>query len=180
MSQHPGQANGRRPSSWIGPAVHSCKMGVTAVSHTLDVRFGVPRTGIPASNTFREWLALPLGKRRQAVAIALRVVNEVEGRQLNQQFRGRDYATNVLSFPDKLIDPINGTRFIGDIAICAPVVMREATEQGKPKRAHFAHMTIHGVLHLLGHDHVIEADAQRMEALERKLLAMLGFADPYA
>ncbi|MGQ0798645.1 MAG: rRNA maturation RNase YbeY [Pseudomarimonas sp.] len=137
------------------------------------------RAGVPAPHTFRKWMAVALPKRRSAVAIALRVVDEVEARQLNQQFRGRDYATNVLSFPDKVIDPVNGTRFIGDIAICAPVVIREALEQGKAVRAHFAHMTIHGVLHLLGHDHVDEADAVKMETLERQLLASLGISDPY-
>ncbi len=148
--------------------------------HTLDIRYGMPRTGVPAPHTFRNWMAVALRKRRPAVAIVLRVVGEVEARQLNQQFRGRDYATNVLSFPDKLINPLNGTRFIGDIAICAPVVTREAMEQGKAVRAHFAHMTIHGVLHLLGHDHITEVDAVKMEALERQLLATLGIADPYA
>jgi len=149
------------------------------VIHTLDIRYGMAQKGVPAPRTFRKWMAVALGERRQAVAIVLRVVDEVEARQLNQQFRGRDYATNVLSFPDKLVDPLNGMRFIGDIAICAPVVAREALEQGKPVRNHFAHMTIHGVLHLLGHDHVEEADAVKMEALERQLLATLGITDPY-
>ena len=156
------------------------KLGVVAVIHTLDIRYGAPRTGVPAPHTFRTWMAAVLRKRRPAVSIVLRVVDQIEARQLNQQFRGRDYATNVLSFPDSLINPINGTRFIGDIAICSPVVTREAVEQGKPVRAHFAHMTIHGVLHLLGHDHINEADALKMEALERQLLATLGIADPYA
>lgn len=163
-----------------GGKVTRCDFGSVAVIHVLDVRFGVARAGVPASNTFREWMALALRKRRTAVSVVLRVVDDIEAGQLNQQFRGRDYATNVLSFPDNLINPINGTRFIGDIAICAPVVTREAMAQGKPVRAHFAHMTIHGVLHLLGQDHILEADALKMETAERQLLATLGFADPYA
>ncbi len=97
---------------------------------------------------------------------------------LNRRYRHRDYATNVLSFPVELPAGI-ATPLIGDLVICAPVVAREAAAQGKPARAHWAHLSVHGVLHLLGHDHIVEADATRMEALERRILATLGIADPY-
>ena len=101
------------------------------------------------------------------------------GRALNRDFRGKDYATNVLSFPTDLSPEVKSP-LIGDLAICAPVVAREAEEQGKRLRDHYAHMVIHGTLHLLGHDHVDDHDAERMEALETRLLAALGIADPYA
>jgi probable rRNA maturation factor len=147
--------------------------------HQLAVGYGLPRTGLPSANSFRDWMRLALGSRRKPVTIALRLVDAGEGQRLNAQFRQRDYATNVLSFPAELRPARNAPEILGDIAICAPVVLREALEQGKPARAHFAHMTIHGVLHLLGHDHVDERDARAMEALERRLLASIGVADPY-
>ena len=103
----------------------------------------------------------------------MRLVGIDEGRALNRDWRGRDYATNVLSFP------MQEPGYLGDIVICAAVVAREAVEQHKSARAHWAHMVVHGVLHLLGHDHVVDAEAERMEALERKLLLRLGFPDPY-
>lgn len=109
--------------------------------------------------------------------ITVRIVGEAEGRQLNRSYRAKDYATNVLSFPaDETID---GVRLLGDLALCAPVIAREAGEQGKSVRAHHAHLTVHGVLHLLGHDHEDAAGAERMEALEIRILASLGYANPY-
>ncbi|TNY24961.1 rRNA maturation RNase YbeY, partial [Fulvimonas soli] len=102
-----------------------------------------------------------------------------EGRALNRDYRGKDYATNVLSFPAEL-PPGMALPLIGDLAICAPVVAREAREQGKRERDHWAHLTVHGVLHLLGYDHIAEADAEAMETLEARILAGLGITDPYA
>ena len=99
-----------------------------------------------------------------------------EGRALNERWRRRAYATNVLSFPAA---PELGGRQIGDIVVCAPVVAREAREQGKALAAHWAHMVVHGTLHLLGFDHQRAPDARRMEVRERVLLTRLGFADPY-
>lgn len=115
-------------------------------------------------------------------AITVRVVDEGEMRELNRYWRGRDYSTNVLSFPFEMpeglpaeaVDPI-----IGDIAICAPVVERQAGEQGKSIQAHWTHMMVHGVLHLLGHDHEQAGEAEIMEALEVSILAELGHDDPY-
>ncbi len=153
---------------------------VSSSADALAVGYGLGRRGLPAPGAFRQWMAAALTSRRRRGAIALRLVDEEEGRSLNRQFRGRDYATNVLSFPAALPAARGVLPLLGDIAICAPVVLREAREQGKPARAHFAHMTVHGVLHLLGLDHQDEAQAQMMESVERRLLTRLGFADPYA
>jgi probable rRNA maturation factor len=111
-------------------------------------------------------------------------VGEIEGRALNRDYRGRDYPTNVLSFPFAEVPPEAlaelGAPYLGDVAICAPVVQREADEQDKPLEAHWAHMVVHGVLHLAGHDHHEEAEAGIMETRERDILSGLGFPDPYA
>ena len=148
---------------------------------TLAVGYGVPRAGLPAPASFRRWVeaALRGAKRRKPAELAIRIVGADEGRALNRDYRGKDYATNVLSFPVEL-PPGVALPLIGDLAICAPVVQREAAEQGKTAHDHWAHLTIHGVLHLLGHDHIDERDATVMEALETRILASLGIADPYA
>ncbi len=138
------------------------------------------RRGVPLRPSFERWIgAVPeLAGRRGAVEINLLIVAEAAGRDFNRRFRGRDYATNVLSFP---YEPLPGekSRLLGDLVICAAVVAREAAEQGKRTRDHYAHLTIHGVLHLLGHDHQNETEAEAMEAIERCALARLGIADPY-
>jgi probable rRNA maturation factor len=135
--------------------------------------------GIPAKRSFQGWIgAIPALKRRPRVEINLLLVGAREGRRFNRQFRGRDYATNVLSFPHEPMTRGSNV-LLGDIVICAPVVAREAAEQGKPIREHYAHLTVHGVLHLLGHDHDDDADAERMEKLERRILRSLGIGDPY-
>jgi probable rRNA maturation factor len=128
---------------------------------------------IPTDRQLRAWAraAAPAGGR-----VTLRFVAEAEGRRLNQQFRGKDYATNVLSFP------YGGDARApeGDIVVCAPVVAREAREQGKDVAAHHAHLLVHGILHLRGYDHEEgEGEARRMERRERAVLAKLGFPDPY-
>ena len=129
--------------------------------------------GVPAASSLRLWAETALG--RIAGDLTIRIVDEAE---LNCRYRGKDKSTNVLSFPydgDMLDVPV-----LGDIVICGPVVMREAAEQGKEPRAHWAHLVVHGCLHLLGYDHVQESEAEVMEARERKILAGLGFPDPYA
>ncbi|WP_414655867.1 rRNA maturation RNase YbeY [Frateuria sp.] len=145
------------------------------------VSYAVPRTGVPAPASFRQWVAAALrgARRRKPAEVAVRIVDAEEGRALNRDYRGKDYATNVLSFPAELPPGVD-LPLIGDLAICAPVVAREAAEQGKKPRDHWAHLTVHGTLHLLGYDHIEEADAEAMEALERRILAGLGIADPYA
>ena len=138
------------------------------------------RSGVPLKRSFERWIAaIPELRRRRHAEINVLIVGSAEGRRFNRQFRHRDYATNVLSFP---YEPVRGekTRLLGDLVICAPVTSREAAEQGKRVRDHYAHLTVHGVLHLLGYDHQTDTEAAPMEALERRILASLGIADPYA
>ncbi|KGI78645.1 rRNA maturation RNase YbeY [Oleiagrimonas soli] len=142
--------------------------------------YAVARRGVPAPSSFRAWVAAALrgARRRKPAELSIRIVDADEGRALNAAYRDKDYATNVLSFPAELPPGID-LPLIGDLVICAPVVTREATEQDKPAREHWAHMTVHGVLHLLGYDHIEDAEAERMEALETRILAGLGIDDPY-
>jgi len=154
---------------------------VSAPSLTLSVGYAAPRKGVPTSTSFRQWVeaALRGAKRRKATELSIRIVDAKEGRELNRDYRGKDYATNVLSFPVELPPGVK-LPLIGDLVICAPVVAREAAEQDKLPRNHWAHMTVHGVLHLLGYDHIEDAEAEAMEALEARILAGLGMDDPYA
>lgn len=146
------------------------------------ISYGLPRKGLPAAASFRKWVAAALAGHTRQAELAIRIVDEAEGRSLNLRYRGKDKPTNVLSFPADLPEGLpEGVRLplLGDLVICAPVVAREARDQGKPLRAHYAHMTVHGALHLLGLDHENDRDAARMEQLEREILATLGVADPY-
>jgi probable rRNA maturation factor len=138
----------------------------------LSVQYPGGSRGAPSRPQVRRWLrascALP-------AEVAVRFVGSIEGQALNRDYRGKDYATNVLSFPYEA-----GERICGDLVLCREVVEREAQEQGKTPEAHYAHMVVHGMLHLQGHDHETgSADARRMEALERKILSALGYGDPY-
>lgn len=146
----------------------------------VHVDYAIPRRGVPAPASFKRWteMALFAARHRKPVELSVRLVGAREGCALNRQYRGKDYATNVLSFPAELPRGI-ASPLLGDLAICAPVVAREAHEQGKAPRDHYAHLTVHGVLHLLGFDHENERDAARMEKLETGILAKLGIADPY-
>ena len=150
----------------------------------LDVAVGyaAPRAGVPAAASFRKWVAAALEGRIREADLAIRIVDEKEGRALNHHYRGKDYATNVLSFPAELPEGLpKGVKLplLGDLVLCAPVVAREAREQGKPLNAHYAHLTVHGCLHLLGWDHEDAQEAEAMEQLEREILAGLGLPDPY-
>lgn len=111
--------------------------------------------------------------------LTIRIVDTEESQHLNVTYRGKDRATNVLSFPFEAPAGVP-VAILGDLAICAPVVEEEAREQDKPTVAHWAHLVVHGTLHLLGHDHINDDDAHRMETLERDILASFGFPDPYA
>ncbi len=144
---------------------------------SVDVEFAVPAPGFPSPERLAEWARACW--QGGTASVSIRVTGEEESRRLNADYRGKDRPTNVLSFP---CDPLPGVpeRLLGDLVICAPVVEREAAEQGKPVAAHAAHMVVHGMLHLLGHDHQTDAEAERMEAKEREILAGLGFPDPYA
>jgi probable rRNA maturation factor len=143
---------------------------------TLDVvlRYRTRRPWAPGPASLRRWAKLAAGDRQGQLGI--RVVDSRESRALNERWRGRAKPTNVLSFP---ASPEHRGRQIGDLVVCAPVVAREAREQGKPIASHWAHMIVHGTLHLLGFDHEHAADAKRMEGRERALLARIGIADPY-
>ncbi|MGK9066654.1 rRNA maturation RNase YbeY [Stutzerimonas chloritidismutans] len=139
----------------------------------------------PDEQAFRRWCELALRQRSADSELTIRLVDEAEGRKLNRDYRGKDYATNVLSFPADVPDgpdgePLLDIPLLGDLVICAAVVEREAAEQGKALEAHWAHLVIHGCLHLLGYDHQEDVEAEEMESLERQLLAELGHPDPYA
>ncbi len=138
------------------------------------VQYAASRRGVPAPASLRRFAAAALGTRRSELVI--RVVDTPESAALNATYRGKAGPTNVLSFT---YNAPPATRLLGDLVICAPVVAREARAQGKAPRAHWAHMVVHGVLHLRGYDHQEEAEARRMEALERRCLARLGYPDPY-
>jgi len=154
-------------------------MTVGPVRLDVSVSYAVPRTGVPSATSFRKWVAAALNSRIREADLAIRIVGSKEGRALNRHYRGKDYATNVLSFPAELPEGVK-LPLLGDLVICAPVVAREAREQKKPLAAHYAHLTVHGALHLLGWDHEDEREAICMEQLEREILAGLGIADPYA
>lgn len=138
---------------------------------SLSVQYAVHADGLPSRAAVRHWVRAACAG---AVQVTVRFVADQEGRALNRTYRGTDYATNVLSFPYSL-EPV----LSGDLVVCAPVVMREAAGQGKSADAHFAHLIVHGMLHLQGYDHEVGADAAAMEARERDILSGLGYPDPY-
>jgi probable rRNA maturation factor len=145
----------------------------------VSVEYALPRAGLPAAVSFRKWVAAALAGRIREADLAIRIVGTKEGRALNHHYRGKDYATNVLSFPADLPEGVR-LPLLGDIVLCAPVLAREAREQKKPLAAHYAHLTVHGTLHLLGWNHEDAREAECMERLEREILAELGIDDPYA
>lgn len=139
---------------------------------SLAVQYASESTDLPNIAQFRKWARSAL---RIDAEIAVRIVDEEEGRALNRDYRGKDYATNVLTFP-LAEEPC----LMGDIILCAPVVAAEAEAQRKPLHAHYAHLMVHGVLHLHGYDHEIEAQAELMEMLETEIVTKLGYPDPYS
>ena len=146
----------------------------------LSVQYACNREGVPCRADFRRWLR---AAEPGAARITVRLVDEAEGRELNRDYRGKDYATNVLTFAyDEGEDmPLpEGLPLMGDLVLCRRVVEREAAEQGKALDAHYAHLSVHGMLHLQGFDHEVDAEAEEMEAREREILATLGYPDPYA
>lgn len=144
---------------------------MTAPQLDLNLQFAVKKAARPRKADLRRWVkAALLGD----AIVALRIVDEAEGRSLNRDYRGKDYATNVLTFA------YGGEPLSGDIVICAPVVAREAAEQGITLEAHYAHLTLHGMLHLQGYDHETDAEAVTMESVESFIMHRLGYSDPYA
>lgn len=133
---------------------------------------------LPDEIQFRQWLEAVIPADKAEAEITIRLVDEAESRQLNHTYRTKDYPTNVLSFPFEAPAQID-LPLLGDLVICRQVVEREAGEQKKPLTAHWAHMVIHGGLHLLGYDHENDQQASVMEGLETQIMLTLGFADPY-
>ncbi len=147
-------------------------MGKKLPELALGVQYACKDAALPSRTLVRRWIRSSCDRPAE---VTVRFVGEEEGRLLNRQYRNKDYATNVLSFAYES-DP----RVVGDLVVCVPVVLREADEQGKAAEAHFAHLIVHGMLHLLGYDHETgPADARRMEAKEKEILAGLGYPDPY-
>lgn len=141
---------------------------------------GTALRALPTRASMQRWVDAVCTLQESATEVTVRMVDEDEGRQLNRDFRGSDRPTNVLSFP---FEPPPGwpqrRRILGDLVVCVPVVLREAQMQGKPLEAHYAHLVVHGMLHLLGHDHEQEDEARHMEALETQIITGLGYPDPY-
>lgn len=159
----------------------------------LDVQFAANRDSVPVKKRLLTWAqaayevhhaahSMGRGRKRAVppVQVSLRVIGAAESRRLNRDWRDEDHATNVLSFPvGEMPDMIGEVPSLGDLAICVPIVKREAKQQGKSLDAHWAHMMIHGVLHLLGYDHEVKRDALVMEACEVAILDSFGYANPY-
>jgi probable rRNA maturation factor len=133
----------------------------------------------PDDEAIRRWVECAVARFREDAELTVRICDAAEGAELNERYRHRQGPTNVLSFPTEGLEEV-APELLGDIVICAPVAVAEAAAQGKPLAAHWAHLTVHGTLHLLGLDHQHGTEALAMEALERELVTGLGFADPYA
>ena len=144
----------------------------------VDIQMASASEEVPDPQCIERWVGAAIGNQREATELSVRIVDEIEGKALNEQFRGSSGATNVLSFPFENDSP-EPLALIGDIVICAPVVSKEASQQNKTLNAHWAHMIIHGVLHLLGYDHQNDTEATNMEALETEIMHKLGFPPPY-
>lgn len=135
-------------------------------------------TGLPTVEQIEQWATAAVQPQSDEVEMTVRIVDEAESHELNLNYRGKDRPTNVLSFPFECPDEVE-LPLLGDLVICRQVVEREAQEQDKPLMAHWAHMVVHGSLHLLGYDHIEDAEAEEMESLETQIMTGLGFADPY-
>ncbi len=145
----------------------------------LDIQYAAEAEGeSPDPALIEQWVGAALKGRRAEAELAIRIVGRDEIQQLNRTYRHKDHPTNVLSFPYEALPGVE-LPMLGDIAICADVVREEARQQGKAQEAHWAHMVVHGVLHLLGFDHMVESEAQEMEAREIEILASLGYDNPY-
>ena len=148
------------------------------MSVEITVLYVTRKPWVPSRRHIARWIRAALGRRRGAWEIAVRVVGKAESHRLNRRYRRHNKPTNVLSFP-ATVRHADGRRLLGDLVLCAPVVAGEARAQHKSRAAHWAHMIVHGTLHLLGYDHDKSAAALRMERRERRVLAALDFPDPY-
>jgi probable rRNA maturation factor len=146
---------------------------------TVDISFASRQPWVPSARRLQAYAAAALPRQRRPQLLSIRVVGDRASRSLNARFRGNNKPTNVLSFSGAGLLP-DGTVELGELVICAPLVAREARQQGKTREAHWAHLTVHGVLHLLGMDHEQPSQAAKMESKELQILDRLGFSDPYA
>jgi len=145
---------------------------------TVEVQLVLHALGMPSTRQFAHWARAAWESAASDAEVVLRVTDDAESRQLNRRYRGQDRSTNVLSFPCDAVPSVR-PKPLGDLVICAPVVDREAREQGKATEAHWAHMVVHGMLHLQGYDHETDPQARIMERLETDILTGLGYPPPY-
>jgi probable rRNA maturation factor len=145
----------------------------------VDIDRQVEAEALPSDDEVHRWVAAALRDAREVAEVSVCIVDAATSAELNHRYRGKNYPTNVLSFPADLPAEL-GLPLLGDLVVCAEVVAREATEQHKAASAHWAHMLVHGTLHLLGYDHLHDDEAEVMEALETRIVTALGFAPPYA
>lgn len=144
----------------------------------LDIQFATTVTDYPSEQQFQRWVDTVLSDPEHDSEVVIRLVDETESADLNQQYRHKSGPTNILSFPFEVPDGIE-MDLLGDLVICAPLIAQEARQQQKVLEHHWAHITIHGILHLLGYDHIEDSEAEEMEALEIKFLNLLNIANPY-
>ena len=149
----------------------------------IDVQYAIEKSSsLPSETQISNWVNSALSRHETDGGLTVRITDEAEITELNRDYRNQDKPTNVLSFPMDLSVELSeeiGISMLGDIIICAPVVEREAAEQNKPLQSHWAHMVIHGTLHLLGYDHIEDEEAEEMESLEIEIMHGLGYKDPY-
>jgi len=145
----------------------------------IDLQIACDSQSLPSENDFQRWADMALKGRKEESELTIRLVEADESQELNHQYRGKNKPTNVLSFPFEAPENLPDFPLIGDLIVCASVVEQEAIEQKKPLANHWAHMIIHGILHLLGYDHIEDDEAEEMESLEIDILAQLEIPDPY-
>lgn len=144
----------------------------------IDIQINSDSTQLPKEEEMLRWATAAVGTHRDEAEISLLIVDIEEGARLNHQWRGKEGPTNVLSFPSDLPEELQ-LPLLGDLVICAPVVEKEALDQVKTLESHWAHMIVHGTLHLLGYDHIEDSEAEEMESLETAIMEQLGYPDPY-
>ncbi|GIU47233.1 rRNA maturation RNase YbeY [Shewanella algidipiscicola] len=145
---------------------------------SLDLQIATDSQALPTQAQFETWVRLALGNTMAEAEMTIRLVDIEESQRLNHSYRGKDKPTNVLSFPFEAPPEVE-LPLLGDLVICVPVVEAEAKQQDKALEAHWAHMVVHGCLHLLGYDHIDDSEAEEMESLETQLIESLGFPNPY-
>ena len=145
---------------------------------SIDIQKACASEDSPDEDSIKRWVSAAIRDERDECELSIRIVDELESADFNQRYRGKSGATNVLSFPFDAVSP-EPLPILGDLVICAPVLVREAAEQQKTTTAHWAHIVIHGVLHLLGYDHIEDQDAEQMESLETEIMLVLDFPPPY-